>query len=277
VARIGIMQGRLVPSYDGRIQCFPRERWAEEFSLAPQAGLDCVEWLYDLHDAAVNPLATDGGVRDIRALADRHAVTIESLCAHCFVEQPLVGIHGAPNTGAVDLFSWLLQRASLLGVRSLVLPLEDASQIQTEADLERTAAMFSSMLSLAEKVGIEIDLETTLPPRRLAALLDRVPHALLRVNYDSGNSAGLGYGVQEEFAAYGARVGRVHVKDKIRGGGTVPLGSGDADFAALGTCLAGLACTGSFVLEVARGKPGDEVSYARHNRDFIRTHILGIE
>ena len=43
MTHIGIMQGRLVPPTDDRIQCFPRERWADEFELAAQAGLDCIE------------------------------------------------------------------------------------------------------------------------------------------------------------------------------------------------------------------------------------------
>ena len=61
MTHIGIMQGRLVPPTDDRIQCFPRERWADEFELAAQAGLDCIEWIYDLYGADVNPLATEFG------------------------------------------------------------------------------------------------------------------------------------------------------------------------------------------------------------------------
>ncbi len=67
MTHIGIMQGRLVPPTDNRIQCFPRERWADEFALASQAGLDCIEWIYDLYGADVNPLATDAGVEKLKA------------------------------------------------------------------------------------------------------------------------------------------------------------------------------------------------------------------
>ena len=66
---IGIMQGRLVPPTEDHIQCFPRERWADEFELAAQAGLDCIEWIYDLHGADVNPLATDSGLEKLRDLS----------------------------------------------------------------------------------------------------------------------------------------------------------------------------------------------------------------
>ena len=48
----------------------------------------------------------------------------------------------------------------------------------------------------------------------------------MRVNYDSGNSASLGYRPRDEFAAYGSRVGSVHLKDRRLGAGTAPLGRG---------------------------------------------------
>ena len=38
---------------------------------------------------------------------------------------------------------------------------------------------------------------------------------MIKVNYDSGNSASLGYDPTDEFAAYGERVGSVHIKDRV--------------------------------------------------------------
>jgi hexulose-6-phosphate isomerase len=95
----------------------------------------------------------------------------------------------------------------------------------------------------------------------------------VRVNYDSGNSSSLGYKPAEEFAAYGDRVGSVHVKDRVRNGGTVPLGQGDADLDAMFTCLHNLNYAGDIVLQVARGIAGDELAWARHNRAFVERKI----
>jgi hexulose-6-phosphate isomerase len=89
------------------------------------------------------------------------------------------------------------------------------------------------------------------------------------VNYDSGNSASLGYSPSAEFGAYGSRVGSVHIKDRVRGGGTVPLGTGDTDFDTLFSCLDDAAYEGDYVLQVARGADGDEVNWARRNRAFL--------
>jgi hexulose-6-phosphate isomerase len=97
-----------------------------------------------------------------------------------------------------------------------------------------------------------------------------LPERVVKVNYDSGNSASLGYVVKEEFAAIGNNIGSVHIKDRICGGGTVPLGCGNADFAAVFENLRQISYSGDFTLQVARGKVGDEVNWARHNVDFLR-------
>jgi hexulose-6-phosphate isomerase len=96
------------------------------------------------------------------------------------------------------------------------------------------------------------------------------------VNYDSGNSASLGYEVTRELAAYGTRIGSVHIKDRIHGGGTVPLGTGDADLPALFSGLAGLRYEGDYVLQVARGSDGNEVEWARQNRAFLVRQLGGV-
>jgi hexulose-6-phosphate isomerase len=100
-----------------------------------------------------------------------------------------------------------------------------------------------------------------------------LPHPSIKVNYDSGNSSSLGYRPAEEFAAYGKRVGSVHIKDRVCGGGTVPLGEGDADFPALFEALRRVEYRGDFILQVARGPEGDEVAWARTNRAFVEHYL----
>ena len=91
----------------------------------------------------------------------------------------------------------------------------------------------NAAMPFAEETGVELHLETSLGPAEFAKLLDGIPHPKLKVNYDSGNSASLGYAPADEFAAYGDRIGSVHIKDRVLNGGTVPLGTGDTDFPAL--------------------------------------------
>jgi hexulose-6-phosphate isomerase len=274
MTRIGIMQGRLVPPTDNRIQCFPRERWADEFELARQAGLDCIEWIYDLYGADVNPLATDAGIAEMKALIQKTGVQVLSICADYFMDRPLVRAGAGELAERLAIFDWLLGRGALLGINRVVVPFVDASRIETDDEFESVISTLGRILPMAERTGIEIHLETSLPPARFAALLERLPHPLLKANYDSGNSSSLGYHPREEFAAYGSRVGSVHIKDRLRGGGTVPLGHGDADFPALAESLRAVNYRGDFILQVARGDPGDEVNWARQNRAFVEKNFL---
>jgi len=48
---IGVMQGRLVPKYQGRYQAFPIGMWQDEFKVAKECGLDLIEFILDFNDA----------------------------------------------------------------------------------------------------------------------------------------------------------------------------------------------------------------------------------
>jgi L-ribulose-5-phosphate 3-epimerase len=275
MTRIGIMQGRLVPPVDGRFQCFPRLNWADEFPLAAQAGLDTIEWIYDQFGADVNPIATDEGIDVLRELSELHGVRVVSLCADFFMDWPLVRASGAELEERLGALLWLLGRCRGLGIERIVLPFVDASRIDTDAQLSQVVTTLGRALSRAEDLGLELHLETSLGPARFAQMLSRLPSQRLKVNYDIGNSASLSYDPREEFAAYGDRVGSVHIKDRLTGGGTVPLGTGDADLPGVFDCLQALGYAGDLVMQVARGVPGDEVNWARRNRECILNYMTG--
>jgi hexulose-6-phosphate isomerase len=124
---------------------------------------------------------------------------------------------------------------------------------------------------LAKGVGVELDLETSLAPREFADLLARVP--LAHVNYDTGNSASLGFDPAEEFQCYGERIGSIHVKDRVLHGGSVPLGTGDTRFDVISAELDKIHYNGPFILEAARGEPGGELVNALRNATFARRFI----
>jgi len=266
---LGIMQGRLVPPETDFVQTFPRARWREEFPRAEAAGLCAIEWIYDSYGEDANPLASDEGVAEMAALARRYGVSVRSLCADWLMEHPLVTADADGRAAWVERLHWLVARASLAGMGRIVLPFVDAAAIRDERDELAVVDALLTVLPAAEAAREELHLETALGPEAFAALLARLPHPLVRANYDTGNSAALGYAPREEFAAYGDRVGSVHVKDRRRGGGTVPLGTGDADLVAVGECLREVGYRGDVVLQVARGAPEGEVAWAAHNRTTV--------
>lgn len=269
MSRIAIMQGRLVPPEAGRFQSFPRERWRDEFALAAQAGLDAIEWIYDQYGEDANPIVTSDGIAELKSLSQQHSIAVVSVCADYFMDRPLVRTSDAELQEILEKLHALLDRCAVLGIERIVLPFVDHSRIENADETAQVINILKGVLPKAEARGVELHLETSLGPRPFAALLDRLPYRWLRANYDSGNSSSLGYDPVEEFAAYGSRIGSVHIKDRVRGGGTVPLGTGDADLNTLFEELEKIEYSGDYILQVAREKPGNEVEWTKQNRAYV--------
>lgn len=261
------MQGRLGPPEDGRFQSFPKQRWADEFALAQQVPLRFIEWIYELYGADVNPLTQDP--ERLRELIQRTGVQIPSLCADTFMDLPFLRCPASECEEGQQVLDRLLTASQQVGVHRIVLPFVDKSRIETPEDHDRVIEVLQAGLPKAKQTGVELHLETSLDPRAFAQLLDRIPDPMVKINYDSGNSSSLGYAPAEEFAAYGERIGSMHIKDRLRGGGTVPLGTGHTDFPAVFKGLEMIGYTGDITMQVARSEAGQEVEWARANRAFI--------
>jgi L-ribulose-5-phosphate 3-epimerase len=271
--RIAVMQGRLLPPSDGAFQCFPRKRWREEYSLAADAGLDAIEWIYDSPGEGENPLGSDEGLAEMLRLSEKCGIAVVSVCADYFMERPLAKAGASESNERTDKLVWLLGRCKRAGIRRVVLPFVDNSKIESDAEEAQAVQVLRQVLGHAEKADIELHLETSLAPEPFASLLAKLPDPYLKVNYDSGNSASLGYDVREEIAAYGDRIGSVHLKDRVRGGSTVPLGTGNANFPVLLSELFRIGYSGDFVMQIARGDAGQELAWIRHNRELVVSQL----
>ena len=254
--QIGIMQGRLSPPFGGRIQSFPMATWRNEFTLAAGLGLHSIEWIVET-PLETNPVWTSAGVAEVRNAVQESNVAVDFVIADYFMESPLVRMSAASAQHNQQVLARLLDRVAELGAKGLEIPCVDASEIRTRAEEDELAWALAPALAQAARLGLEIGLETSLPPDRFRALLERIGHPQLRANYDTGNSAALGYDPAEEFSAYGRWINNVHIKDRRRGGGTVPLGQGDTDVPRVLRLLAQLPYEGDYILQVARGP--DEV------------------
>ena len=266
------MQGRLLPPFEGRFQGFPATRWPEEFDRAREAGLSCIEWIYEEPHAAENPLGTEQGLAQMRTVIKDAGVEVRSVCADYYMTQPLISSEGDPSDAAVRHLEWLLGQAGRLGVQYIVLPFVDSSSLRSEAAVSSAQDVLHRMAPAAERLGLELHVECDLPPQRFLRFLRGIGHEAVRANYDIGNSASLGFSAADELGAIGPYIGSVHVKDRRLGGGTVSLGTGNADFVA---SFAGLRAAGFkrwFVLQAARGADGGEVALARENRLFVERY-----
>jgi L-ribulose-5-phosphate 3-epimerase len=268
-----IMQGRLVPPEDGRFQCFPKLAWRDEFSLAAKAKLNGIEWIFDTYGEDENPLANDHGIEEMLSLSRQTRIEVRSLCADYFMEKPFLRTNELERDQLIEKMRWLLSRCKRIGIRRVVIPFVDNSRIENAEEESQVIVVLRSILPAAEVNDVELHLETSLAPEPFARLLERCDHPLVRVNYDSGNSAALGYAVKDEFAAYGDRIGSVHIKDRKLHGSTVPLGTGNADLPDLFHNLAKLEYSGDYVFQVARSRAGEELPWIVHNLASVIAQI----
>ena len=268
--RLGQMQGRLSPPEGGRIQFFPRLRWKAEFALAAEAGFDQIEWLYDEWGEQLNPLASNEGTQAIRLLSKQSGVAVHSLCAHYFVEHPFVNTRGSGLQSMVDKLEWLVTRCGAANIRRVVVPFLDQGSILNEEHERCAMDVLNSVLPTAIGHSVELHLETDLAPSAYARFLEKMSNPAISATYDTGNSTSFGFDVTEEIAAYGPRIGSVHIKDRLRGGGSVPLGEGEANLSSRLAALLAAGYRGDFVLEAARGEAGCELAWARRNLDVVK-------
>lgn len=270
---VGVMQGRLSPPEDGRFQSFPRESWREEFARAKASGLSYIEWIHDAYGASANPIFSEAGLAEFDALKREHGIETPALCGDWFMDFPLVRCSAEELKERERHLRELIPVAKRIGAKKMVLPFVDQSRMVSDEEKHTVLGVLRRVLPVAEEHGVELHLEADFGPAEFAAFLAEIEHPMVKVNWDSGNSSGLGFVATEEFAAYGQRVGSVHIKDRYRkpegGIETRPLGTGSADFDDVFRAIESVGYKGGLTLQVARGKDGDEVEFLKTQVEFL--------
>jgi L-ribulose-5-phosphate 3-epimerase len=267
VNAIGIMQGRLSPAPPGRAQRFPWSSWRDEFTLAGECGFDHLEWLVTAERMELNPLWTGDGVDAIARQAGATGVTVSSVCADCFITQPLVRVPDVERQAGLRRLEHLIAQASRLGAGVILVPLLEDGAIGERDEGTSLIDAMAGAFEQAARAGVRIGLETDLPAHELTRLIDRAGGAA-GAYYDLGNAAARGADAVTEIAMLGSRLCGVHIKDRPRAGASVSLGSGEVDFRACLRALAGVGYDGPLVLETPAG--ASPLSAARTNLTFLR-------
>lgn len=253
------MQGRLLPKYQNRYQAHPVGYWKKEFPIAKELGIVAIEFILDYNDAELNPLMNKYGVLEINEIVQQTGVSVNTVCADYFMEAPLHHIDENKRTESLSVLKKLLTNCEQIGIKDIVLPCVDQSSLQDPAAKDRLVSTLTQVLELAEKTNINLSLETDLAPLPFKELIDRFDSKKITVNYDTGNSASLGYDPKEEFRLYGNRISDIHIKDRKLGGGSVFLGTGDAKFTDIFAEISSIEFNMPLIFQVYRDDEGVEV------------------
>ena len=263
------MQGRLSSQDPRGYQTFPYGKWEEEFNVAAELGLNHIEWVIESFEIMANPIVCSP---DQVAVAARNSgVAVISACADFLMDSPLRPLE--KETWYV--FDRLLQNANILGSEVLVIPCVDKGSLLSEENRRNLESSLPRMLRLAEQNSILLALETDLPPAEFNVLLQQFPSPFLTVNYDTGNSASLGYSFEEEMEQYGQRISDFHIKDRLAFGPSVPLGSGDAPLLSVLSYLTREAPDAVVTMQAARDFEGYEA--ARSQLDWLQDRVASFE
>jgi hexulose-6-phosphate isomerase len=266
--RIGFMQGRLSPVVGGRVQAFPWDHWRDEFPLARLHGFRLMEWTLDQEGLYRNPFMTETGQDEIRNRCRDYAVSIPSLTGDCFMQVPFWHAVGVERLARLRDLGAVIEACGRLGVQSVVVPLVDEGRVSNRQQEDDIVAGFQEMTKRLVDARVRILVESDYPPSELQRFIERCDPALFGINYDIGNSAALGFDPSDEISAYGHRIGGIHIKDRLRGGTTVPLGTGDADFESVFEALARVGFIGDVILQTARADDGHHTAALCRYRDM---------
>lgn len=273
---IGFMQGRLSPLVNGMIQAFPWGSWRDEFPLAQKANLTLMEWTLDQDRLRENPLLTVSGQTEVRGLCDTHSIRIPSLTGDCFMQAPLWKAQGSMRTSLETDFIDVAKGSSAIGVSLIIVPLVDNGRLESKSQEDNLVTFMENQASFLTSLNMKILFESDYGPQELGRFISRLDSNLFGINYDIGNSAAQGFNVAEEFASYGSRILNVHVKDRVLGGTTVPLGTGAANFDEVFFGLNKLGYRRNFILQTARASDSNHVDtlcrYRDLTSDFLRKY-----
>ena len=246
----GVMQGRLSPQSPRGYQTFPSETWEGEFNLAKRIGFQHIEWVLELFELGRNPFFVEP--EKLVAASKETGVKVISVCADFLMQSPL-GPHTAESW---SFFERMLEASALYGVQVVVIPCVDNASLSRPENLANLLGALPRMISSAENHDLLLALETDLAPLEFSLLLERFNHPNLTVNYDSGNSASLGFDFAEEMMLYGDKVSCFHLKDRLRGGPSVNLGEGSTDLRAVVEFLRNKTFKGVVTMQAARDFAG---------------------
>ncbi len=253
---IGVLQGRLTPSNGRGIQFFPDENWEQEFYIARDIGLSCIEPLVRPTNLRTHPLMTPEGRARLQELSRETGVSIPS-------------VHGYTPKGDTyeqDLVD-IVRATKEIGAEVILISFFKEGRISSTPDetWERAHRLVAPGAREAVALGVKLGIETELPA---ATVLDFISKAetpeAFGVYYDLGNQFACGFPVVEELLLLASKVVGVHIKDRLPNtdpaheSSSVPIGEGNADFPGAFRALRDIGYSRPLIFQGARGEDGKE-------------------
>ncbi len=266
--KYGIMQGRLVPTIQNKVQAFPQKNWTAEFKKLSELNLNLIEWTLDYINLRKNPLLTSSGKRKIKYYKKKYSIEINSVTCDCFMQKPFWKIK--KNKELIDYLKKIISSSKELNIKLLIIPLVDKGSIKNVKQGNNLLHICKTIEDHLKKNKVKIIFESDFKPKKLSNFIKKFNTKYFGINYDLGNSASLNYDINEEFKYYGEYIRNIHIKDRKKFGNTVRLGNGNANFNKLFKNLRKINYKGNLILQTARSKINKHLEEIKINLDYIK-------
>lgn len=269
--KIGIMQGRLSPMINNKLQAFPVGSWESEFEKASRLGFNCIEMIFEEDNLDKNPLYSSEGILKIKNLINKTNVNVYSICAGYFIKNRLFGESIKTIQENIRILKVLINLCSSLHIKIIEIPCIEESEIKGKDEMNELVNSLKQLYPYLEREKNSIALEASLPPLKFYKLIKLINHPRIGITYDTGNSSYFGHSPSKEIKLLGKWISHVHIKDKTKHGESVPLGEGNVDFDEVFKQLSDINYKGLFILETPRGK--NELKSALKNKEFLKPYF----
>tara|TARA_Y100000816_G_scaffold61671_1_gene40675 strand:+ start:36 stop:872 length:837 start_codon:yes stop_codon:yes gene_type:complete len=268
--KLGIMQGRLSPIYNNKIQSFPTHHWFKEFKKIKELNLRLMEWTLDHNKILKNPINTNIGIKKIIQLKKKYRIKIESLTGDCFMQKPFWKEKGYKKENLINILKLIINNSSKVGIKKIILPLVDNGSINNNLHYKVLVFSLRKIIPLLKKNNQQILFELNFNPKKALKFIKKFDKKYFGINYDIGNSSSLGFRPEDEIKTYGHYIKNVHIKDRYFKGTTVRLGEGNANFNEVFVNLKKKKYDGNFILQTARSTKGLHKKEISMNLNFIK-------
>ena len=272
--KIGFMQGRLSDQVNGLIQSFPWENWENEFFVSRNIGISLMEWTLDHKNLYQNPLMKEKDRLKILELSKKNQLSIKSLTGDCFMQNPFWKAESKKKDNLHQELIDICRASSLIGIKIIVVPLVDNGMPENEYQEDQIIQFFKSIIEDLKSFNLKIAFECEFKPLKVAKFIERLEYEQFGINYDTGNSAAIGYLPKEEFKSYGERIINIHIKDRKLRGETIELGNGAANFKSIFEEIAKIKYVGNFILQTARCENKNHAEKISKYGNFIDNLML---
>ena len=198
-------------------------------------------------------------LNEIDKIINKTNVKVVSVCADYFMTHPLHSLNNDESEKSFKVMSKLIKISKKIGIKDIVLPCVDNSSFSSQLEVDNFISVVLKLIEQLEKNDINLAIESDLRPDKLIELVETFDSNKVTVNFDMGNSAGLGYKCDDEFKNYGYRISEVHIKDRVLGGNSVVLGQGNVDFESVLKGLMLINYKGPYIMQAYRDDDGLDI------------------